>query len=95
LRDNLSIVVSLDYAWQLVPFMGMRLFIDGATVAPSLADFSLEQLENMRYAVGLGVDLYTSSAQLARLELAGSPAGPRFLLSIGAPAGFGDRQHRE
>jgi hypothetical protein len=94
-RDNLSMVASLDYAWQLVPFMGMRLFLDGATVAPSLAEFSIEQLKNLRYAGGLGVDLYTDTAQLARMEIATSPEGVRLLLSVGATTGFGDRQHRE
>lgn len=94
-RDNLSIVASLDYTWQLIPFMGLRVFLDGATVAPSLADFSLAQLKNLRYAGGLGIDLYTDEAQLARFEVAASPDGVRLHFSVGAPTGFGDRQHRE
>ncbi len=94
-RDNISIVASLDYTWQLVPFMGMRLFLDGATVAPSFAEFSLEQLKNLRYAGGLGIDLYTDTAQIARFEVATSPEGVRLHFSVGASTGFGDRQHRE
>ncbi len=94
-RDNLSIVASLDYTWQLVPFMGLRVFVDAATVAPSIADFTLEQLKNLRYAGGVGVDFYTNTAQLARLQLSASPEGPRILVTVGSPAGFGDRQHRE
>jgi hypothetical protein len=94
-RDNVSVVASLDYTWQLVPFLGMRLFLDAATVAPSVAEFGLQQIEKLRYAGGLGLDLYTDSASLARLELATSPEGLRVLFSVGAPTGFGDRQHRE
>jgi hypothetical protein len=94
-RDNFSVVASLDYTWLTVPFLGLRLFLDGATVAPSLGDFELENLEEMRFAGGFGVDLYTNRAQLGRLQIAISPDGPRLHLSIGTPEGFGDRQHRE
>lgn len=101
LRDNLSIVASLDYAWQVVPFMGLRVFLDATTVAPSWAEFSFKQIKELLYAGGFGVDLYTSTARLARLEIATMPdpyddgIAVRALFSVGAPTGFGDRQHRE
>jgi len=94
-RDNLSMVASLDYSWELVPFMGLRLFFDAASVAPSAGDLSLEQIESLRYAGGVGIDLYSDTAELARIALATSPEGVRLLLSIGEVERFGDRQHRE
>ncbi len=94
-RDNVSIVASVDYTWQLVPFLGMRLFADTATVAPSIAEFGSQQIKKLRYAGGIGLDLYTDSAQLATFQLSASPDGANFLFSVGPPTGFGDRQHRE
>jgi hypothetical protein len=94
-RDFVSIVGSVDYTWLLVPFMGLRLFLDAATVAPSLSEFRLENIEDMRYAGGFGVDLYTTQAQLARMQVAASGDGVQLHFSLGTPEGFGDRQHRE
>ncbi|MBW2453940.1 MAG: hypothetical protein JRI68_05505 [Deltaproteobacteria bacterium] len=94
-RDNVSIVASLDYTWLLVPFMGLRLFMDGATVAPKVAELELRQLFNLRYALGLGIDLYADKAQLAQLAVSTGPEGVRVLFSLGAAERFGDRQHRD
>ncbi|RLB54724.1 MAG: hypothetical protein DRI90_19995 [Deltaproteobacteria bacterium] len=94
-RDLVSIVGSLDYTWQLVPFMGLRLFMDAATVAPKVAELELNQLFNLRYALGLGIDLYSDNAQLAQLAIATGPEGVRMLFSLGTPERFGDRQHRD
>jgi hypothetical protein len=94
-RDRLSIVLNLDYTWQLTSFMGMRLFFDQATVGPGLAHFSTEQIKFVRWAAGLGFDFYTDNAMLAQTALSASPDGVRFLLTVGAPEGYGDRQHRD
>lgn len=94
-RDNLSLVVSLDYSWQLVPFMGMRLFADMAAVAPSFAGLTLDVLEEARFAVGWGMDLYTSTSALGGLAISASPEGARVLINLGVPVRYGDRQHRD
>jgi hypothetical protein len=94
-RDMLSIVGSVDYTWQLVPFMGLRLFADAATVAPNVAALKLNQVFNLRYALGFGIDLYSDTAQLAQLAIATGPEGVRILFSLGTPERFGDRQHRD
>ncbi len=94
-RDLVSIVGSVDYTWQLVPFMGLRLFMDAATVAPSVSELELRQFLNLRYVLGLGIDLYSDTAQLAQLAIATGPEGVRVLFSLGTPERFGDRQHRD
>ncbi|MEZ4439155.1 MAG: hypothetical protein R3B72_08700 [Polyangiaceae bacterium] len=94
-RDNFSVVMSLDYTWQVADPLSLRTFLDAATVAPSVASFSLQQIKSMRFAGGLGIDFYTKTATLARLGLAMSGDGPRLSVSVGAPEGFGDRQHRD
>ncbi len=91
-RDAVSAVGSLDYRWQLMRFVAARLFVDAATVAPRLDELSLDRL---RWAAGFGIDLHTSGSELGRVALAASPDGFSFLLSLGVPAGFGDRQHRD
>ena len=63
--------------------------------APSVADLSFETFENLRYAGGLGIDLFTETAEIGRFAVATSPEGVRLLLTLGAPEGHGDRQHRE
>ena len=94
-RDYVSMVASLDYTWQLVPFMGMRAFLDLATTAPSVAAMGLEQIEDARYAAGLGIDFFSDTSEVARLAISTGPEGARLLLSIGVPDTYGDRQHRE
>lgn len=94
-RDLTSLVFSLDYSWPLVDFMGARLFFDGATMASGPSSLTIKHLEQLRLAAGIGIDLYTNTSQLGRLTIAGSPEGARVLLSLGVPAAYGDRQHRE
>src|SRR5258707_7045057 len=91
-RDYVSAVGSLDYRWYLMRFVAARLFVDVARVAPSLSDLSLD---NLRWAAGFGFDLHTSTSELGRIAVAGSTEGIHFLLTLGVPAGFGDRQHRD
>jgi hypothetical protein len=91
-RDFVSTVGSLDYRWYLMRFVAARLFVDVARVAPSLADMTLNQL---RWAGGFGFDLHTSTSELGRIAVAGSTEGFHFLFTLGVPAGFGDRQHRD
>ncbi|HHH31325.1 MAG TPA: hypothetical protein ENK57_23670, partial [Polyangiaceae bacterium] len=66
-RDFISMVASIDYTWQLVSFMSMRAFVDGATVAPELDEITLDQLRHMRFAGGLGFDFYNRTAILGRI----------------------------
>jgi hypothetical protein len=95
LRDYLSAVASIDYSWPVVSFLDLRLFIDAATVAPNLAKLDIDNLKHLRYAAGVGLDLFSDNAQLGRLQLATSPEGARLSLSFGEPDRFGDRQHRD
>jgi hypothetical protein len=94
-RDGLSLVASLDYSWQLVDFLGARVFVDTATTAPSVAELSVDQLKAIRFAVGTGLDLFVSSDDVGQLAFSASPEGVRALLTVGVPSDYGDRQHRE
>ena len=94
-RDGLSLVASLDYSWQLVDFLGVRVFADTATTAPSTAELSVEQLKELRFAIGTGLDLFVTSDDVGQLAFSASPEGVRVLLSVGVPSDYGDRQHRE
>jgi hypothetical protein len=94
-RDLLSVVTGFDYTWQMVKFMGSRLFFDVATVAEGVKEFSFDQIKDARYAGGVGLDFYTDTTLIAQIAVVFSPEGSRFLFSIGAPEGFGDRQHRD
>jgi hypothetical protein len=94
-RDGLSLVASLDYSWQLVDFLGVRVFVDTATTAPSLGALSVDELKELRFAVGTGLDLFVSSDDVGQLSFSASPEGVRVLLSLGVPSDYGDRQHRE
>jgi hypothetical protein len=91
-RDFVSTVGSLDYRWYLSRFFAARLFFDVAAVAPMFRDISLDQF---RWAGGFGFDLHTSTTELGRIAIAGSPEGTLFLFTLGVPARFGDRQHRD
>ena len=94
-RDNLSMVASLDYSWELTWFMGLRLFADGATVAPGFAELEGKHFQELRYAGGFGMDFYTRNAEIGRFAISASPDGPRILLELGGTEGYGDRQHRD
>jgi hypothetical protein len=91
-RDYVSAVASLDYRWYLSRFVAARLFVDVARVAPTLREVTLDHL---RWAAGFGFDLHTSTSELGRVAIAGSPEGFHFLFSLGVPSRFGDRQHRD
>lgn len=89
-RDFVSVVGSLDYRWAVMRYLAARLFVDVATVAPSLGELELD----LRPAGGFGFDVFSRSTQLGSLAFAASPDGVRFLLSFGVASAFGDRQHR-
>lgn len=94
-RDDLSTVAGIDYSWKLVSFMNARTFVDIATVAPGFSDFTFEQIKGIRYALGAGLDIFSTTATIASVLLSTSPEGARVLFSLGEPDGFGDRQHRK
>ncbi len=94
-RDFISMVASLDYSWVLVPFLGMRVFFDAATVAPSVTQISLAQLKHMRYAGGVALDVFAGKSALASIGIAASSDGVRVVGNIGVPSSYGDRQHRD
>ncbi len=91
-RDHVSMVLSLDYRWKFASFIAARVFVDGATVAPTVQEIDFKQL---RYAAGAGIDLFSSDVELARLGFAASRDGVSLLLSFGVSPRFGDRQHRD
>jgi hypothetical protein len=91
-RDYVSAVASLDYRWYLGSFLDARLFTDVATVAPSVRE---ARFDHLRWATGFGFDLHTSTSELGRIAVAGSMEGFHLLFTLGVPAGFGDRQHRD
>jgi len=91
-RDYVSAVASLDYRWYLGRFFDARLFTDIARVAPTVSDL---RLDHLRWAAGFGFDLHTSTSELGRIAVAGSTEGVHLLFTLGVPAGFGDRQHRD
>jgi hypothetical protein len=94
-RDNVSMVANIDYSWQLAPVAGMRVFFDAATVAPGVAEITFEQVKAMRYAGGVGFDLFSGQARIANASLSLSPDGVRVLFAVGSPNQFGDRQHQD
>jgi hypothetical protein len=91
-RDFVSAVASLDYRWYLGRFLDARLFTDVARVMPSLSE---ARFDHLRWAAGFGFDLHTSTSELGRIAVAGSQEGLHLLFTLGVPAGFGDRQHRD
>jgi hypothetical protein len=91
-RDYDSAVASLDYRWYVMRFVAARLFLDVAKVFPTFAGITFD---HVRYAGGFGFDLHSSRSEIGRVAISGSPEGVGFLLTLGVPAGFGDRQHRD
>jgi hypothetical protein len=89
--DRLSLIASIDYRWSIIRYIGARLFVDVATVAPDLSSLFHA---GPRPAVGLEMDLYSASTELAQFVLSFSKEGPVAFMSIGVPSMFGDRQHR-
>ena len=92
-RDHLSLVGSIDYAWVLTDFLGARLFLDAALVAPSVREVTFDQIKHLRYAAGGAFDIYGSSSVIGSLALSTGPEGVRLLLTFGVPSSHGDRQH--
>ncbi len=92
-RDFVSLVGNLDYRWGFTTNVGARLFVDGATVGPSVGEL---ELGSPRFAVGAGLDIWSSGSDLGSFSVAGGPDGIAFHLSFGLSAGFSDdRQHRD
>ena len=91
-RDYASVVVSLDYRYAIMRYIAGRLFVDSTAVAPdpSAVDFSAP-----RFAWGLGVDFASLDATIGQVAVAFSPESVRLLVTLGVPAEFGDRQHRD
>lgn len=92
--DDAGFLGSLDYTWLLAPALGMRLFLDALSVAPSLTKVGVEQLQNMRFAGGFGIDVFGGDATLASLTTSFSADGVRILVNVGTPSVQRDRQHR-
>lgn len=90
--DETSVVASLDYQWRLAEFMAARVFVDGATVAPSFSELAFDR---MTYAVGLGLDAFGDQSLIGSTSLAFNHEGVRFTLRLGLAPIFGDRQHRQ
>ena len=90
--DRVAALASLDYRWQLRPFVAARIFVDATTVAPTLPKLSLEHLA---WAAGFAIDLHSTQTAIGRVGIAASPDTVSLILVFGlADPGFGDRQHR-
>ncbi len=91
-RDAVSLVASLDYRWSIARYVAARVFVDGATVAGGVGS---TQIDRMRFAFGIGLDVSSASTELGQIAVSASPEGANVFLSFGVPSGFGDRQHRD
>jgi len=92
-RDFVSLVGNLDYRWGFTTNVGMRVFVDGATVGPSVDELAIT---SPRVAGGVGLDLWSTGSDLGSFAIAGGPDGLAFHLSFGLSSGFSDdRQHRD
>jgi hypothetical protein len=90
-RDRVSAVLSADYRWMVTRHVGMRLFADAATVTSNL---SLVFQDTPRVDGGFGVDLFSSSTEIAAVNASLSQDGVHVYFTFGLPSAFGDRQHR-
>lgn len=91
-RDHVSLVGTLEYRWLFVSQLAMRVFFDGALVAPSWDEL---HFEDTRWATGLMLDMHSDRTQLGRLGFSAGPDGVRALVSVGISSGYGDRQHQD
>ena len=90
--DRVAALASLDYRWQLRPFVAARIFVDFTTVAPTIPKLSVEHIS---WAAGFGLDLHSTQTAIGRVAVAGAPDNVQLILVFGlADPGFGDRQHR-
>jgi hypothetical protein len=89
--DRLSLVVSVDYRFSIVRWLGARLFLDVAGVGPDIGAL-LDAPK--RVSGGFGFDAFSNSAELGQTAISFSNEGVRVFLSFGVPSLFGDRQHR-
>jgi hypothetical protein len=90
--DRVAALASVDYRWQLRPYVAARVFVDVTTVAPAIPQLSVEHLA---WATGFGIDLHSSQTAIGRVGISFSPDAVQLLLVFGlADPGFGDRQHR-
>ena len=85
-------MASLDYRWSIARYVAARVFVDGATVAGGVGS---TQIDRMRFAFGIGLDVSSASTELGQIAVSASPEGANVFLSFGVPSGFGDRQHRD
>lgn len=90
--DHVAALASVDYRWQLRPFVAARLFVDVTTVASEVTGLDAK---NLAWATGFGIDLHSSATEIGRFGVAVSKDSVALLLTFGlADPGFGDRQHR-
>src|SRR5690606_30827159 len=58
-HDRISVVGQVDYRWAFASNVGARLFVDTATAGPAVDEIALGDL---RWALGAGLDLWSSGA---------------------------------
>lgn len=78
-RDRNRLLLSGEYRWTAGPFADMALFFDAGKVAARAADLDLR---NLKKSYGLGVSFHTSTATLARVEVARSREGSTVSLAF-------------
>lgn len=91
-RDHLGVITSVDYRWSLMHFIGARLFVDAATVAPRVNALIAVP---PRIAGGFGIDIFSETNEIGQFAVSFTSEGVRLLLSFGLATAFGDRQHRD
>ena len=90
-RDHDSMVISLDYRWVVMRYLATSIFVDAATLAPTIGKLFMTA---PRFAAGFGFDVFNAKTELARFAVAGSGDGIRVFASFGYTVASGDRQHR-
>jgi outer membrane protein assembly factor BamA len=81
-RDRNAALVSAEYQWPLFRMMDAALFLDAGSVAGAPSDLLRAHL-NRDY--GLGLRLHSTTTSIARIDVARSPEGMRFILSFSQP----------
>ena len=78
--DAVSLTPSLEYQWPLTYRLNAHLFWETLLVAGKIGDL---ESGGAPWAMGLGLDLQASTAELARLSIAGGSDGLRIIFSYG------------
>jgi outer membrane protein assembly factor BamA len=82
-RDVRSLLVNLEYRWEVMPYLDFAFFGDGGKVFSDLHDFNFRRLH---YGYGGGVRVHAPGPMHLNLDLAHSKEG--FVFHISSGIGF-------